>query len=160
MFVDTWKPKHKDLCDSSTAGTTASVCIMTKDRMIVAHVGDFKVAVATRSNTHPATLESLVLTKDHHPTKKSKREGIQASGGDITVTESGTGRVLWHRANCISIPMVNLSRSLGNLWSYDIRYDRYHVSPVPNVLEYAFKRGRDVFMIMASDGIWNVMSPQ
>ena len=80
--------------------------------------------VGTRSNTHPATLEVLVLTDDHHPTNKSERERIQASGGGITVTKSGTTRVLWHRANGISIPMVNLSRSLGDLWSYDIRYDK------------------------------------
>ena len=30
--------------------------------------------------------------------------------------------------------MINLSRSLGDLWSYNIRYDKYHVSPVPDVL--------------------------
>ena len=158
--LDTWTPKHKDLSDSSTAGTTASVCIMAKDRMFVAHVGDSKVVVGTRSKTHPATLEALILTEDHHPTIKSERERIQASGGGITVTKRGTTRVLWHRANGVSIPMINLSRSLGDLWSYDIRYDKYHVSPVPDVLEYAFKRGRDIFMIMASDGLWNVMSPQ
>ena len=52
--------------------------------MFVAHVGDSKVVVGTRSKTHPATLEALILTEDHHPTIKSERERIQASGGGIT----------------------------------------------------------------------------
>ena len=36
----TWKPKHRHMHDLSTAGTTASVCIIRKDRMFLANVGD------------------------------------------------------------------------------------------------------------------------
>lgn len=55
--------------------------------------------------------------------------------------------------------MVNISRSLGDLWSYDTKHD-YQVSPIPDVYEYIISPDHDVFMIMASDGLWNVFSPQ
>ena len=62
--------------DLSTAGTTASVCIMRKDtasvcimrkdRMLDANVGDSTVVLGIRSetlqSTYPATLEALILT--------------------------------------------------------------------------------------------------
>ena len=142
------------------AGTTASVCIIRKDRIFVANVGDSTVVLGSRSQTHPATVEALVLTKDHHPTNREERERIQATGGGIIVTRRGTTRVLWHRANGKSVPMVNLSRSLGDLWSYDAWHNKYHVSPIPDVHEYVIRRERDIFTIIASDGLWNVLHPQ
>ena len=68
-FLETWKPKHRHMHDLSTAGTTASISIIRKDRMFIANVGDSTVVLGTRSETHqstyPATLEALILTKDH-----------------------------------------------------------------------------------------------
>ena len=121
------------------AGTTPSVCIIRKDRIFVAIVGDLTVVLGTRSQTHPATVEVLVLMKDHHPINRVERERIQATSGEIIVTRRGTTRILWHRANSKSVPMVNLSRSLGDLWSYDAWHNKYHVSPIPDVHEYVIR---------------------
>ena len=160
----TWKPKHRHVHHLSTAGTTASICIIRKDRMFVANVGDSTVVLGTRSQTHqstyPATLEALILTKDHKPADSEERKRIQATGGGVSVSRRGETRVLWHKANGISLSMVNVSRSLGDLWSYNKKHDSYHVSPIPDVHEHIISPDHDVFMIMASDGLWNVISPK
>ena len=56
--------------------------------------------------------------------------------------------------------MVNISQSLGDLLSYNTKHDAYRVSPIPNVYEYIISPDPDVFMIMATDGLWNVFSPK
>lgn len=98
--------------DLSTAGTTASISIIRKDRMFIANVGDLTVVLGTRSETHqstyPATLEALILTKDHKPADTAEQERIQATGGGINISRRGETRVLWHKVNGISLPMVNI----------------------------------------------------
>ena len=95
----TWKPKHRHVHHLSTAGTTASVCIIRKDRMFVANVGGSTVVLGTRSQTHqstyPATLEALILTKDHKPADSAERERIQATGGGASINRRGGTRGLW-----------------------------------------------------------------
>ena len=94
----TWKPKHRHVHHLSTAGTPASVCIIRKDRMFVANVGASTVVLGTRSQTHqstyPATLEALILTKDHKPADSAERERIQATGGGVSINRRGGTRVL------------------------------------------------------------------
>lgn len=90
----------------------------------------------------------------------AERERIQATGGGINISRRGETQVLWHKVNGISLPMVNISLSLGDLWSYDTKHDDYHVSPIPDVYEYIISPDHDIFMIMASDGLWNALSPQ
>lgn len=116
--IETLKPKHGH--EWSTSGTTASLSIIRKDRMFVANVGDFTMVLGTRSHqsTYPAALEALALTKDHKPADTPERERIQGIGGGIMVSRRGETRVLWHRASGTSIPMLNIARSLGDLWSY------------------------------------------
>ena len=55
--------------------------------------------------------------------------------------------------------MVNISQRKGNWWSYNTKHDAY-VSPIPDVYEYVISPDTGVFMIMATDGLWNVFSPK
>ena len=126
----TWKPKHRHLHELSTAGTTASVCIIRTE--CVANIGNSTVVLGTRSeihrSTYPATLEALTFTKDHKLGDSAEWERIQATGGGICVSRRSGTQVLWHKANGISLPMINISQSLGDLRSYDTK--DYHVSPI------------------------------
>ena len=45
------------------------------------------------------------------------------------------------------------------IMSYNTKHDAYNVSPIPDVHEYSISPDPNVFMIMASDGLWNVFSP-
>jgi serine/threonine protein phosphatase PrpC len=48
----------------------------------------------------------------------------------------------------------------GDLWSYNCEYGKYVVSPVPDVTVHKLDRSRQRFLIIASDGVWNMMSAE
>ena len=57
------------------------------------------------------------------------------------------------------VPFLSVARSLGDFWSYNVEHDNFYVSPHPNVTECMIDLNQDSFLILASDGLWNV-SPQ
>jgi protein phosphatase 1D len=48
----------------------------------------------------------------------------------------------------------------GDLWSYNTERDLFVVSPEPDVSVYNFDCRRTPFIIIASDGVWNMMSAE
>lgn len=55
------------------------------------------------------------------------------------------------------IPFLAVARSLGDLWSYDIKRDEFIVSPVPDVFHFDLDPTVHKCLILATDGLWNVM---
>ena len=49
------------------------------------------------------------------------------------------------------------TRSLGDLWSYKPEHDEYLVSPEPDVAHHVIEAGFHRFLVIASDGLWDVM---
>jgi serine/threonine protein phosphatase PrpC len=48
----------------------------------------------------------------------------------------------------------------GDLWSYNCERDVFVVSPEPDVSVYNFDSRHHRFIIIASDGVWNMMSAE
>ena len=57
------------------------------------------------------------------------------------------------------IPFLAVARSLGDLWSYDRLHDEFVVSPVPDVFSFEINPRIHKCLILATDGLWNVMRP-
>ena len=55
------------------------------------------------------------------------------------------------------IPFLAVARSLGDLWSYDSKRDEFIVSPVPDVFHFDLDPSIHKCLILATDGLWNVM---
>ncbi len=76
-------------------------------------------------------------------------------------------RVIWERTQLLpngstavkQIPFLNVARSLGDFWSYNPQTDKYVVSPEPDVYVIPLNLNVHRFVVIASDGLWNVMSP-
>ena len=76
-------------------------------------------------------------------------------------------RVVWERERVKSngkkeidrIPFLSVARSLGDFWSYSAQSGEYTVSPVPYVYDFPLDLNEQKFIVLASDGLWNVMSP-
>lgn len=175
--IETWKRSKAGTL--STSGTTASVSIIRKDRMFVANVGDSTIVLGrgpgAHTSTNTARLDALVLSCDHKPEDVRERERIESIGGRVIMSNKGIMRVAWHRERTGSrgftssssskpvydvVPFLSVARSLGDLWSYTAEHDSYFVSPLPDVTEYMIDLDRDSFLIVASDGLWNVVTPQ
>lgn len=48
----------------------------------------------------------------------------------------------------------------GNRWSFNAKSQTFVVSPVPDVYERILDIHSTPFIILASDGLWNVVNPQ
>ncbi|KAL5477120.1 hypothetical protein EMCRGX_G023866 [Ephydatia muelleri] len=171
----TWKPNK--MGDPSTAGTTASAVIFRQDKIFVANVGDSTAVLAVNNPyghmpEEPAVL-AQVLTKDHKPDDPSETQLIESLGGHVVMSKKGVPRVVWERQrqrsragteleqdkHTDSIPFLSVSRSLGDFWSYNPRTQKYTVSPSPDVTVVPLNLSEQKFVVIASDGLWNVMTP-
>ncbi|KAG6419769.1 hypothetical protein SASPL_116281 [Salvia splendens] len=114
------------------AGSTASTAVLVQDKIFVANVGDSRV-VASRAGS------AIPLSIDHKPDRTDERERIEKAGGFIVW--AGTWRVGG---------VLAVSRAFGD------KLLRPYVVAEPEIQEEKID-GVD-FLIIASDGLWNVLS--
>ncbi|XP_034406516.1 protein phosphatase 1D-like isoform X2 [Cyclopterus lumpus] len=155
----------------STSGTTASVVVIRGVHMYVAHVGDSGVVVGVQENDSDITLQALEITQDHKPELPKEKERIERLGGSV-MKKSGVNRVVWKRPRLThngpvrrstvidQIPFLAVARSLGDLWSYDFFSGEFVVSPEPDTTVMTLDPSRHRYVIIGSDGLWNMMPPK
>ncbi|XP_024973144.1 probable protein phosphatase 2C 11 [Cynara cardunculus var. scolymus] len=114
------------------AGSTASTAVMLGDRLLVANVGDSRV-VACRAGS------AIPLSIDHKPDRTDERERIEQAGGFIIW--AGTWRVGG---------VLAVSRAFGD------KLLKPYVVAEPEIQEEEIDGVE--FIIIASDGLWNVLS--
>lgn len=100
----------------------------------------------------PCGLSVFTMTQSH-------------AGGSVMTSRKGVPRVVWRRQRKTgedvydSIPFLSVSRSLGDFWSYNPRTNHFTVSPKPDVHVHPLNPKEQKFVVIASDGLWNVMTP-
>lgn len=154
---------------SSTAGTTSSVAIIKNGKLYTGHVGDSAIFIGKKSDS----LSSMVVervTVDHKPESEEEQARILQAGGQVMM-KSGVNRVVWTRplrghtgpvrrsTPTENIPFLAVARSLGDLWSYCEATKEFIVSPNPDVAVRDLTVD-DFCMVLASDGLTNVLQPQ
>ncbi|TDH04769.1 hypothetical protein EPR50_G00135940 [Perca flavescens] len=154
----------------STSGTTASVIVIRGVHMYVAHVGDSAVVVGVQENDSDIKLQALEITQDHKPELPKEKQRIERLGGSV-MKKSGVNRVVWKRPRLThngpvrrstvidQIPFLAVARSLGDLWSYDFYSGEFVVSPEPDTTVMTLDPKRHRYIILGSDGLWNMMPP-
>lgn len=117
---------------SRSAGSTACVALVTPTDVWVANAGDSRAFVRARGR------QLVEMSEDHKPSTARERARILQGGGVISYA-SGMARV----------GGLNLSRSIGDL------HARPHVVCTPDVRRWP--RTCDAYLIIASDGVWDVL---
>ncbi|CAL1269421.1 unnamed protein product [Larinioides sclopetarius] len=166
--VENWPKTASGL--PSTAGTTASVAFIRKGKLYTGHVGDSRIVIGLKEQgVEEWQAESLTI--DHKPECPREKQRILDSGG-LVMNKSGVERVVWKRprpghegpilrsTDFEKIPFLAVARSLGDLWSYDYFQQEFAVSPEPDLGVMSLDLNKDKCLILASDGLWNIMSPQ
>lgn len=118
-------------------GTTATVLALAGRRMTVAHVGDSRAVLCGANGSVTR------LCEDHRPGRKDEMERIEAAGG-LVVKARGT-----YRVNGV----LAVSRALGDAELKEL------VIAMPEV-RCVELRGEEEFVIIASDGLWDVVSDE
>jgi len=117
------------------AGTTCLALLLTKDKYIVANVGDSR-AVLSRNRI------AVPLSTDHKPNLPEEKARIEKAGGFVC-----KGRVN---------NSLNMSRCLGD---FELKrmsskpYDKQAIIGVPEVMEID-RSEEDNFLLLGCDGVW------
>ncbi|KAI3907259.1 hypothetical protein MKW92_005144 [Papaver armeniacum] len=113
-------------------GSTAVVALISTDQIIVANCGDSR-AVLSRGGT------PIPLSRDHRPDRTDEMERVEAAGGRV---------INWNGYRVLGV--LATSRSIGD------HYLKPYVISVPEVTVTS-RTESDEFVILASDGLWDVM---
>ncbi len=138
-IVESYKQTDEDYLKEENnqqrdAGSTASTAVLVGDRLLVANVGDSR-AVICRGG------KAFALSDDHKPNRTDERQRIEDAGG--VVMWVGTWRVGG---------VLAVSRAFGD------RLLKQYVVAEPEIQEDTIE-GVD-FLILASDGLWDVVTNQ
>ncbi len=115
-------------------GCTACVVLMDKTHIWCANTGDSRAVLATDGGAVP-------LSRDHKPENVDERKRIEGQGGNVV-----------HDGYCYRVQgVLNVSRVIGD-WAL-----RPYVTPLPEVAR-TIRGAGDRYVIVASDGLWDVFS--
>ncbi|KAE9599239.1 hypothetical protein Lal_00043952 [Lupinus albus] len=135
--------------DAFQSGSTALTIIKQGEHLIIANVGDSRAVLATTSID--GTLISLQLTTDMKPNLPKEAERIMQSRGRVFCMEDEPGVYRVWMPNG-KTPGLALSRAFGDYCVKD-----FGLISVPDVTQRKLTT-TDQFVILASDGVWDVMS--
>eukprot|EP00735_Rhodelphis_limneticus_P004238 TRINITY_DN15808_c0_g1::TRINITY_DN15808_c0_g1_i1::g.25553::m.25553 TRINITY_DN15808_c0_g1::TRINITY_DN15808_c0_g1_i1::g.25553 ORF type:complete len:353 (+),score=34.28,sp/Q8RXV3/P2C59_ARATH/45.25/2e-63,PP2C/PF00481.16/2.1e-69,PP2C_2/PF13672.1/2.1e-05,SpoIIE/PF07228.7/0.15 TRINITY_DN15808_c0_g1_i1:181-1239(+) len=116
-------------------GTTANIAYIDHEQLFIANVGDSRAVISSAGIAQ-------ALSRDHKPEMPEERFRIEQSGGFIR--HHGCWRVMGRLA---------MSRAIGD------RSLKNYVIATPEVQTYNLTP-KDEFLILACDGLWDVMSNQ
>jgi len=124
------------------SGTTAVCAFITKSDIICANCGDSR-AIFSRAG------DLKLVTRDHKPYNDDERRRIEKAGGSV----------MMQRVN----GSLAVSRALGD-YEYkstsNMTSVEQQVSPLPEIFVLERDCAHDEFLVIACDGIWDVMSNQ
>jgi len=134
---DAYKSTDSEFLESDSSqnqcGSTASTAVLVGDRLFVANVGDSRAIICREGNAIP-------VSKDHKPDQTDERQRIEGAGG--FVMWAGTWRVGG---------VLAVSRAFGD------KLLKQYVVVDPEIREEAVDDTLE-FLILASDGLWDVVS--
>lgn len=153
LDLDVQLAKQKDMQidgEHYESGATAVAAVITDTHIHVANCGDSR-AVLLRTEA------AVPLSFDHKPHNFHERNRIEAAGSFVTVMGAGPSRVNGELA---------VSRALGDFafkraktpFGKLLHPAAQAVSAVPEVTRTARQNATDRFLVVACDGLWDVMS--
>lgn len=137
------------LANPDTIGCTAVVCCIRPDSIVVANAGDSRAVLCRRG-------QALEMSQDHKPNLPGELRRIQRAGG--CVMEQHVAGTTHYRVN----GNLNLSRSIGDLnykQNYQLMPKDQMICCTPDVRSFNRQPG-DEFIIIACDGVWDVLNSQ
>ncbi|KAF9607466.1 hypothetical protein IFM89_036063 [Coptis chinensis] len=149
-FIDQELKKHRGI-DSFNSGTTALTIVRQGELIVIANVGDSRAVLASTSDD--GSLVPVQLTIDFKPNLPQEAERIMQCKGRVFCLrdEPGVHRV-WLPDG--ETPGLAMSRAFGDYCMKD-----YGLISVPEVTQRNIT-SRDQFVVLATDGVWDVISNQ
>ena len=148
----------------SKAGTTATALFVTENAVIIASVGDSRAVLSLGASFNSANnqINTLQLTVDHVASNEDERERVESLGGFIE-ERGGSLRVNGTLVLTRSIGDAHLAQFLSRTphvisMTKDEVNEKCHSSSMDDSVSADYDM--PCFIILASDGLWDVISNQ
>ena len=135
--------------NSDLSGTTASIVVITGNRLFTAHVGDSKVVLGRKVL---GEYDVDVLTQDHKPSNPREKERIEASGGEVKRLQGDFPHRVFFAGS--GFPGLAVSRAIGDGMAHQIG-----VTHIPEVTTLILPSGCSI-VLLCSDGVWEFLTPE
>ncbi|XP_010592575.1 protein phosphatase 1D isoform X2 [Loxodonta africana] len=144
-----------------TSSEPAKVCAAIRKGFLACHLAMWK-----KLAEWPKTMTGLPSTSG------TTASVVIIRGMKIVMNKSGVNRVVWKRPRLThngpvrrstvidQIPFLAVARALGDLWSYDFFSGEFVVSPEPDTSVHTLDPQKHKYIILGSDGLWNMIPPQ
>lgn len=142
------------MIDTFYSGTAALTLIREGDLIVLANIGDSRAVLGTTSDD--GHLVAVQLTVDFKPNLPQETERIYKSGGIVCKSDDEPGvsriRASSEDEETPEGPGLALSRAFGDFFVKD-----FGLISEPDVIQTTVTT-RDRFLILATDGVWDVVS--
>ena len=151
----------------ASSGCTATTVLVNPDKVIVANVGDSRAVMSRSTGSVDLSVEHRVYGKGDAVESETKR--IEASGGwvedgrvcGILAVSRAFGDADFKGAGLENMLVKGIE---DGFWTQEFAGSKHFISdPVisePDVLEMSITTETDEFVIIASDGLWDVVSSE
>jgi len=149
-FLFRHKNKYKRRQQDYESSGTCAICVLLVDNhCFVINLGDSRAVIGSKQNSQKIAYQMSV---DHKANREDERKRIELSGGIVSADRNGA--IGPHRVYSKNEegPGLAVSRSLGDLFGHTVG-----VSAEPEI-SYKELDGEDRFIVIGSDGIWDVMN--
>ena len=156
--------ENEGVFEYSDAGTTAIIVILTPRDILCANLGDSRAILQrSRSGTNDST---ITLSMDHKPYKESEEARIRRAGGVLLggkiEARLAVSRALGdfdfkHKLSVFRAAGIFIRENVSGMDDY-VTPESQMVSSVPEITVIRREALSDKFLVIASDGIWDVLS--
>jgi len=149
-----WEKYAQEEGIDGTVGTTVTVALIVDNVLYVANVGDSEAVLCSKG-------KQKTLTKQHVPSNPEEKERIEKEGGIIISDRTGNCR-LGHPVWNSKFINIGVTRAVGDLYFKSTEFVRNKKSGLiaePSIVRWELTHD-DQFMIIASDGFWDVIKPE
>lgn len=136
---------------AASCGCTAVTVVLTQTQIVCGNAGDSRAVLCRAGAARP-------LSEDHKPNKPSELRRIEAAGGHVEAQQAANGGRVQHR---VRPGGLSLSRAIGDLQGKarpDLRPEEQVICSTPEICVEPREPSADEFIVIACDGIWDVMS--
>ncbi|KAF7142674.1 hypothetical protein RHSIM_Rhsim05G0226300 [Rhododendron simsii] len=154
ILIKSFEKVDEDLCDdvaldSYCSGSTTVAVLKQGDHLVIANLGDSRAVLCTRDDTNQ--LVSVQLTVDLKPNLPNEAERIKNCEGRVFAMdeEPEVFRIWMPEDDC---PGLAMARAFGDFCLKD-----FGLISTP-VVSYKKLTDKDEFVVLATDGIWDVLS--
>eukprot|EP01041_Mallomonas_annulata_P011254 gene11254-23547_t len=138
--------------DCSISGSTFIMAIIRGTRLTVANIGDSRAIIISKVY---GKYKARALSIEHKPEIDEEKERILAAGGRVFGIKYPDGILGPQRVwkGDADLPGLAMSRSIG-----DSIIHQNGVISTPTFMEHEINPREDIALVIASDGLWNVLS--